>query len=186
MRSMFARVAELADALDLGSSAARRVGSSPSSRIPLSCNDLRQRSGGAVRRVRGRLGDQSCRCVAVVKLARSATAGENRRHVLLSKSLAPGYSPTRPFSQLGNGPRVNRPLTNSELAAIERSIRQRVPLGSPEWIARTANRLGLEHPLRSPGASTACSALTGPQVRQCSERLQWAEPIIRHCRCRGR
>jgi hypothetical protein len=58
MRSMFARVAELADALDLGSSAARRVGSSPSSRIPLSCNDLRQRSGGAVRRVRGRLGDK--------------------------------------------------------------------------------------------------------------------------------
>ncbi len=47
--------------------------------------------------------------------------------------------------------RVNQPLTNSELAAIARSIRRGVPLGSPEWIARTANRLGLEHTLRSPG-----------------------------------
>lgn len=47
--------------------------------------------------------------------------------------------------------RVNQPLTDSELAAIARSIRRGVPLGSPEWIARTADRLGLEHPLRSPG-----------------------------------
>jgi putative transposase len=47
--------------------------------------------------------------------------------------------------------RVNQPLTDSELAAIARSIRRGVPLGSPEWIARTATRLGLEHTLRSRG-----------------------------------
>jgi hypothetical protein len=47
--------------------------------------------------------------------------------------------------------RGNQPLNNSELAAIARSIRRGVPVGCPEWIARTANRLGLEHTLRSPG-----------------------------------
>jgi hypothetical protein len=45
-RTIFARVAELADALDLGSSPARGAGSNPVSRTWLKSKDLRQKPAG--------------------------------------------------------------------------------------------------------------------------------------------
>jgi putative transposase len=47
--------------------------------------------------------------------------------------------------------RVNSPLGPAEEEAMERSIRRGQPLGSPEWQAKTAARLGLESCFRPRG-----------------------------------
>ena len=46
---------------------------------------------------------------------------------------------------------VNRPQTESELAALRRSVTRGTPLGNPTWQRRTADRLGLEQSLRPRG-----------------------------------
>jgi putative transposase len=46
---------------------------------------------------------------------------------------------------------VNRPLTPRELERIEMSLKRDRPLGSDEWTAKTASRLGMTHTLRSEG-----------------------------------
>ncbi|MDA1049089.1 MAG: transposase [Planctomycetota bacterium] len=46
---------------------------------------------------------------------------------------------------------VNEPETESELAALRRSCIRGAPFGRPEWIEKTATKLGLEATLRSPG-----------------------------------
>jgi putative transposase len=47
--------------------------------------------------------------------------------------------------------RVNEPLTASEMAAIRRCIVRGTPFGSPDWVQNTAERLQLNHTLRSVG-----------------------------------
>ncbi|MHB8955270.1 MAG: transposase [Pirellulaceae bacterium] len=47
--------------------------------------------------------------------------------------------------------RVNQPLLDAEVAAIALSIRRGTPLGSPEWISETAERLDLRHTMRPKG-----------------------------------
>ena len=44
---------------------------------------------------------------------------------------------------------VNDPQTESELAAIRRSVERGQPLGDQDWVRRTAKRLGLESTLRA-------------------------------------
>jgi len=46
---------------------------------------------------------------------------------------------------------VNRPQTDEELAAMDRSIQRGSPLGGQAWIGRTATELGLESTLRPRG-----------------------------------
>jgi putative transposase len=46
---------------------------------------------------------------------------------------------------------VNTPMTEAETAAIEQSIRRNRPFGSDAWTRATAEQLGLESSLRSPG-----------------------------------
>ncbi len=46
---------------------------------------------------------------------------------------------------------VNEPASESELAAIRKSCVRGTPYGSPDWIANTAKKLGLESTLRPPG-----------------------------------
>ena len=46
---------------------------------------------------------------------------------------------------------VNAPMTEAEAAAIQQSIRRDRPFGSETWTRITAERLGLESSLRSPG-----------------------------------
>jgi putative transposase len=47
--------------------------------------------------------------------------------------------------------RVNAAETAAELEAIRRSAQRGTPYGGAAWVARTAERLGLEHTLRPPG-----------------------------------
>ena len=46
---------------------------------------------------------------------------------------------------------VNEPASESELAALRRSVVRGTPYGSPQWIESTARKLGLEATLRRPG-----------------------------------
>ena len=46
---------------------------------------------------------------------------------------------------------VNRPLTSSELSAIETSVRRGTPFGDQRWTLRTAADLKLQHTLRGRG-----------------------------------
>ena len=46
---------------------------------------------------------------------------------------------------------VNKPASESELAAIRKSCVRGTPYGSPDWISKTASKLGLESTLRKPG-----------------------------------
>ncbi len=46
---------------------------------------------------------------------------------------------------------VNTPQTDAELAALRRSVVRGCPFGSPDWIERTANLLGLQSTLRGRG-----------------------------------
>jgi len=46
---------------------------------------------------------------------------------------------------------VNRPETEAELAALQRSLVRGRPFGEASWVERTAKRLGLEATLRQPG-----------------------------------
>lgn len=46
---------------------------------------------------------------------------------------------------------VNRPQTEAELTAIRRSVDRGQPLGSDQWVQRTAERLGLQSTLRPRG-----------------------------------
>jgi putative transposase len=46
---------------------------------------------------------------------------------------------------------VNQAETEAELAALRRSCRRGTPYGSPDWVARTCKKLGLESTLRRPG-----------------------------------
>ena len=48
---------------------------------------------------------------------------------------------------------VNQPQTESEVAAIRRSVNRGTPLGSPAWTKRTVKQMGLEvttHPRGRP------------------------------------
>lgn len=57
-----------------------------------------------------------------------------------------------PVARPGNWlERVNQPLNDAEVIAIARSIRRGIPLGNPNWTMETADRLGLQHTLRSKG-----------------------------------
>jgi putative transposase len=47
--------------------------------------------------------------------------------------------------------RVNRPQTEAEEQAMERSIARSRPLGESEWVKRIAGRLGLQSTLRPRG-----------------------------------
>jgi putative transposase len=46
---------------------------------------------------------------------------------------------------------VNEPASESELAALRRSVSRGTPYGSSEWSESTARKLGLEATLRQPG-----------------------------------
>jgi putative transposase len=46
---------------------------------------------------------------------------------------------------------VNKPETESELAALRRSVLRGAPYGDEWWQQQTAKALGLESALRSPG-----------------------------------
>jgi len=46
---------------------------------------------------------------------------------------------------------LHTPHTESELAALRRSVQRNAPFGSPDWVERTAHQLGLESSLRAPG-----------------------------------
>ena len=46
---------------------------------------------------------------------------------------------------------VNEPLTEAELEAIRRCVTRGQPFGSESWVKKTANRLGLQSPLRPRG-----------------------------------
>src|ERR1700722_5358655 len=46
---------------------------------------------------------------------------------------------------------VNRAQTESELAALRKSVNRSTPFGTPEWQSRTAKKLGLEWTLRARG-----------------------------------
>jgi putative transposase len=46
---------------------------------------------------------------------------------------------------------VNRVQTESELAALRKSVNRSTPFGTPEWQSRTAKKLGLEWTLRARG-----------------------------------
>jgi putative transposase len=46
---------------------------------------------------------------------------------------------------------VNEPETEAELSALRRSCLRGTPYGSPDWIKKTARKLGLQATLRSPG-----------------------------------
>jgi putative transposase len=47
--------------------------------------------------------------------------------------------------------RVNRPLSEQELAAVRRSVQRGAPFGGDRWTARIARELGLESSLRERG-----------------------------------
>jgi hypothetical protein len=46
---------------------------------------------------------------------------------------------------------VNTPLTEAELAEIQKSMRRVNPFGASEWSERTSRRLGLESTMRRSG-----------------------------------
>jgi putative transposase len=46
---------------------------------------------------------------------------------------------------------VNEPETEAELQALRRSTSRGSPFGNPDWVAKTAQKLGLESTLRNPG-----------------------------------
>ena len=46
---------------------------------------------------------------------------------------------------------VNQALTNAELEAVKKSTQRGSPFGDPDWISKTAKRLGLESTLRQRG-----------------------------------
>jgi hypothetical protein len=46
---------------------------------------------------------------------------------------------------------VQTPQTEAELVALRRSVERRAPYGSPNWVERTAEELGLESTLHPPG-----------------------------------
>jgi putative transposase len=46
---------------------------------------------------------------------------------------------------------VNQPQTEAELAALRRSVQRGQPYGDDRWVRRTAQRLGLQSPLRPRG-----------------------------------
>jgi putative transposase len=46
--------------------------------------------------------------------------------------------------------RVNKPLTEKELAAIRRSVKRGTPFGDTQWVEQTAKHLGLGSTLRPP------------------------------------
>ena len=46
---------------------------------------------------------------------------------------------------------VNKPQTEAEVIALQKSIKRGSPLGNPVWLARTAKRLKLESTLRARG-----------------------------------
>ena len=46
---------------------------------------------------------------------------------------------------------VKTPLTEAELAAVQRSVQWGCPFGDAAWSKRTVRRLGLESTLRPPG-----------------------------------
>jgi putative transposase len=46
---------------------------------------------------------------------------------------------------------VNAPQTEDEIAAVRNSVNRQSPFGEPEWTARTAAELGLEHSLAPRG-----------------------------------
>ena len=46
---------------------------------------------------------------------------------------------------------VNEPETEAEISALRRSTVRGTPYGSPDWVARTARKLGLGSTLRNPG-----------------------------------
>ena len=46
---------------------------------------------------------------------------------------------------------VNEPEPEAELIALRRSTVRGTPYGSPEWVTKTARKLGLESTLRNPG-----------------------------------
>jgi hypothetical protein len=55
--------------------------------------------------------------------------------------------------------RVNQPLTGTEAAAIENSIRRGTPLGTPHWVHATAEQLDLGHTLRRCGRPRIAAVL---------------------------
>jgi putative transposase len=55
---------------------------------------------------------------------------------------------------------VNRAETDEELAALRLSAQRGRPFGGPEWVAATAQRLGLESTLRSRGRPRKAENLT--------------------------
>jgi hypothetical protein len=46
---------------------------------------------------------------------------------------------------------VNAPQSETELAAIRKSVLRSRPYGEADWTVNTAKSLGLEHTLRLPG-----------------------------------
>jgi putative transposase len=46
---------------------------------------------------------------------------------------------------------VNAPMEASETKNVQRAIKRGIPLGDPDWIAKTAEVVGLKHRLRSRG-----------------------------------
>jgi putative transposase len=46
---------------------------------------------------------------------------------------------------------VNKPITEKEAEAIQRSIQRGTPYGDKEWVTQAAVRLGLESTLRKRG-----------------------------------
>jgi putative transposase len=66
--------------------------------------------------------------------------------------------PLMPWLDQGPVPRhagwleyVQAPQTDAELAALRRSVERGTPYGRAAWVQRTAEQLGLESSLRSPG-----------------------------------
>ena len=47
--------------------------------------------------------------------------------------------------------RVNRPIETGQMEQLHESVNRGRPWGDPEWVARTAARLGLVNTLRGPG-----------------------------------
>ena len=49
---------------------------------------------------------------------------------------------------------VNEPQDAAEVDSLKQHIQRGRPLGDPQWMKRTAQRLGLENTFRSPGRQT--------------------------------
>ncbi len=74
---------------------------------------------------------------------------------LHARKRPPGPVPLEPLPEIGKVAswvkRVNRPLGESELAAMRRCVARGSPFGSDEWARRTAAELGLESAMRPRG-----------------------------------